>query len=1512
MRKILFFIITSLVFIPGHLYAQTATKGIPVGLGRGTCGSGGAASDSIYYFDYANSVLSRAVYPNAQKPKLKIGPASTTARFTTSLASISYNPKDNKLYYLWTTYPTASTAITYVWRWKPDTTFAAGAQTAANALDTIRSFPYDLAGVAFDNNGNGWTIEFPPAPCTRAFMRPIDFAAGIYNSADTLDFTTGPGGIGATLYNVGSGDITRLPNGQMYYNFDNKLYTPDYQSWGGATHHIKSTYIDTTRLPAGTNALVGLAYAEGDLIAAYGTASGTGCFYKKIDPVTGDTAYITYAPANGVKSFDMTQINSGIGAAKKLVSVTATGTPNQYDVIYDVFVKNYGSLPDSNVQVKDNLGLINGAGNVSNVTSAFTNNPGGLTLNAGYNGTTNDTLLAGGQILLHYPASSNNFTIRISCRLSNIQSGIVYNNYAVTTANGWNRYALRDTSTNGNNPDLNQNDKPDDVGEGQPTPFVIILTPTTPPCSALSQLLYNQDFGSGLGLINTLPAAPSASCLYTGRSTAPLNVNSFTVTNNAINGDPANWINITDHTGGANGRMLLINADAPSTIFYRDTLPVACPGQQYSASFWAVFVGNSTYQTVCNGLGGFKYPKFLIRVRDLATGLTITQFTTSDVTGTTWQQLGMKWVMPAGYTNVILEFLNAGPGGCGNDFAIDDIQYGICDAAPTISVGYGCIGLSVTFTSALSDPTVIPGTKDYQWQVAPALAGPYVNIGGANAATYTINPVNPIDTGKYYRVIIAAAGNIGVAACRYISPGIKLTGAMPSSSATSATKNKNNICPGISVNLGITGGSLGTNASWKWYSGACGTTLAGSGTTLTVTPNVTTTYYVRAEGDCNNTACQQVTVTITCNIDKDRDGIPDFVESNMPLALQDANSNGVINAFDPTYPGFVDNNNDFINDNFQADGDSDNDGILNYLDIDFPGRIDTNADGVDDRFDTDNDGKINMLDLDSDNDGVPDVVEAYGVDTNGDGKIDSFTDADGDGLSDQVDVNLASAYNSGLGLGIPDIDGDGYPNYLDLDSDNDGIPDALEVGAPDANNDGKPDGFVDGNADGLHDLFINGTALLITGADVNADGKADSYPNKNLDYDAKPNPYDMDSDGDGIVDVIEAGLPDANLNGIVDGAIGTNGWSTTVSAMPGPLVIRSTDADGKKDYLDIDSDNDGIPDNIEGQTTASYIMPTLTDTDGDGLANVYDGTVGFGGTGIVPVDTDIDGTPDYLDLDTDADGALDAAEGNDFNMNGFADDLITLTGVDTDGDGLDNRFDSLNSVTIVKGTSYRMGPLGSFAGDATPGARCPLTKKNAGDPDRAWRFVGAVLPVQFLQFSGVMQLNNVLLNWTIITPKDIDHFEVERSSDNRVFNRIGTLKRSVLLNVPQSFNYTDDISAINNEVIFYRLKVIGKTGEIVYSNVLLMRKTAIKTAVTILPNPAKDFVSVRFFAENESTVTIRLLDNLGKTVLFKEQKVLKGNNTIQVNNLYLYSNGVYSLQVMVNGEMVTQKLVLAN
>src|SRR5262249_1647525 len=143
-------------------------------------------------------------------------------------------------------------------------------------------------------------------------------------------------------------------------------------------------------------------------------------------------------------------------------------------------------------------------------------------------------------------------------------------------------------------------------------------------------------------------------------------------------------------------------------------------------------------------------------------------------------------------------------------------------------------------------------------------------------------------------------------------------------------------------------------------------------------------YYNNGPG-CIDTVRISVYIIACPDIDDDNDGIPDYVEINLPIALQDADSDGIPNWKDTNYPGYVDNNSDGFNDNFDPGADSDNDGVINFLDPDFPGYVDANGDHVNDNMDKDMDGIPNNLDLDSDNDGIPDTVESFGVDANGDG-----------------------------------------------------------------------------------------------------------------------------------------------------------------------------------------------------------------------------------------------------------------------------------------------------------------------------------------------------------------------------------------------------------------------------------------------------------------------------------------------------------------------------------------------
>lgn len=182
--------------------------------------------------------------------------------------------------------------------------------------------------------------------------------------------------------------------------------------------------------------------------------------------------------------------------------------------------------------------------------------------------------------------------------------------------------------------------------------------------------------------------------------------------------------------------------------------------------------------------------------------------------------------------------------------------------------------------------------------------------------------------------------------------------------------------------------------------------------------------------------------------------------------------------------------------------------------------------------------------LDSDFDGITDETECAGAvtcaDTDGDGIGNQRDiDSDNDGASDKVEAvvsTLTSAQeNAGaVSLLAPiDTDGDGMPDYLDTDSDNDTIPDAVE--AHDVDFDGHADVTPTGqdqDGDGLDNAYDTLTDAL---SPENAAGSNAALPSLN----GVPNWRNPDDDGDGILTAIEVGSDrlqpvDADQNGVPD------------------------------------------------------------------------------------------------------------------------------------------------------------------------------------------------------------------------------------------------------------------------------------------------------------------------------------------------------------------------------------------
>jgi len=154
----------------------------------------------------------------------------------------------------------------------------------------------------------------------------------------------------------------------------------------------------------------------------------------------------------------------------------------------------------------------------------------------------------------------------------------------------------------------------------------------------------------------------------------------------------------------------------------------------------------------------------------------------------------------------------------------------------------------------------------------------------------------------------------------------------------------------------------------------------------------------------------------------------------------------------------------------------------------------------------------------------------------------------------------------------------------------------------------------------------------------------------NTDNDSLSNSKDTDADNDGITNNDET--------------------SGNGAAALGAIALRNVDPndpDGDRfiNLRDLDSDGDCIPDHFEAgggnDSDKDGFSDNFVDVDMDGLHNEHDPDQ-IGNSLALP-DTDKDGTPDFLDQDSDNDGRTDAEEAG---------------GLDENGDGIHDELEDLN------------------------------------------------------------------------------------------------------------------------------------------------------------------------------------------------------------------------------------------
>lgn len=281
-------------------------------------------------------------------------------------------------------------------------------------------------------------------------------------------------------------------------------------------------------------------------------------------------------------------------------------------------------------------------------------------------------------------------------------------------------------------------------------------------------------------------------------------------------------------------------------------------------------------------------------------------------------------------------------------------------------------------------------------------------------------------------------------------------------------------------------------------------------------------------------------------------------------------------------------------------------------------------------------------------------------------------------------------------LAVCDFDKDGLNNEIDLDKDNDGVPDSLDVDVFNKHSDSDGDGIsddVETGQDGTYDAANDSNPLSAcdpqqggncVGIDEDGDGFFANYPPDHNQYDAddlesclpdlnNSNCNCRDEDGDGKIVICH--IPPGNPANRKTKTVSLFGWvhHKAHGDICGPCNYDK-DQDGvhEKDDIDpndpnSDSDGDGISDRIETGGDGQYdegidTNPLVADTDGDGLLDGQEDPnplVFCDPINTTPTcDFDNDGQINEIDNDDDNDGVYDWLDAENYNAES-----------DTDGDG---------------------------------------------------------------------------------------------------------------------------------------------------------------------------------------------------------------------------------------------------
>ncbi len=192
--------------------------------------------------------------------------------------------------------------------------------------------------------------------------------------------------------------------------------------------------------------------------------------------------------------------------------------------------------------------------------------------------------------------------------------------------------------------------------------------------------------------------------------------------------------------------------------------------------------------------------------------------------------------------------------------------------------------------------------------------------------------------------------------------------------------------------------------------------------------------------------------------------------------------------------------------------------------------------------------------------------------------------------------------------------------------------------------------------------------------------------------------------------------------------------------------------------------------------------------------------------------------------------------------------------------------------------------------------------------------VSTTLPVELVEFKGLVNNRNVALTWTTASELNNAGFDVEFTPvAGGTFSTVGFVAGSGTSTETVLYKYTHASEGFEGQTLYYRLKQLDFDGTFEYSDVVAVQVPI--TSNTILhpayPNPFNPSTTISFTLPVESEVSLSVYDPSGRVVqaLFNEVKPA-GYHSQQFNPTAEMASGMYMYRLVTPTQTLTGTVLL--